>query len=195
MNEDKRITKTKKNLKNTLLELLDEKAFEQVTVKEICERSATSRITFYTHYADKYELLDSIFQEYLSSARNEYAELNKLNNPERDSIQNYCNLLESILNLCLCRIPFLKKTFPSDGSYINTSFYHYLYKYVEHRVERESAHLDYKYSVGQIASFLTYGFWGFITKCKEESVAVETAKAEAKELLLDLLQNNVIAKK
>lgn len=195
MNEDKRITKTKRNLKNTLLELLDEKMFEQITVKEICERSATSRITFYTHYADKYELLDSIFQEYLASARNEYAELNKRNNPEKNPIQNYCNLLESILNLCLCRIPFLKNTFPSDGSYINTSFYHYLYKYVEHRVERESAYLEYRYSVGQIASFLTYGFWGFITKCKEESVSIETAKAEARELLLSLLQNNVIAKK
>lgn len=195
MNEDKRIIKTKKNLKNTLLELLSEKNFEQITVKEICERSSTSRITFYTHYADKYELLDSIFQEYLASARNEYAEFNRTNNPEKDPIKNYCNLLESILNLCLCRIPFLNKTFPSDGSYINTSFYHYLYKYVEHRVERESKYLDYRYSIGQIASFLTYGFWGFIRKCKEESVPVETAKAEARELLLSLLQNNVITKK
>ncbi|MBP3330201.1 MAG: TetR/AcrR family transcriptional regulator [Clostridia bacterium] len=194
MNEDKRILKTKKNLKNTLLELLDEKSFEQVTVKEICERSATSRITFYTHFADKYELLDSIFQEYIASARNEYAELNKKNNPENNPIQNYCNLLESILNLCLVTIPFLNNTFPSDGSYINTSFYHYLYKYVEHRVERESQYLAYRYSVGRIASFLTYGFWGFITKCKEESVPIDEAKKQAMELLVSLLENNVLAK-
>ena len=194
MNEDKRILKTKKNLKNTLLELLNEKAFEQITVKEICERSVTSRITFYTHFADKYELLDSIFQEYLASARNQYAELQKKNNPESDSIQSFCNLLESILDLCLCTIPFLNKTFPSDGSYINTSFYHYLYKYVEHRVERESRNLTYKYSVGGIASFLTYGFWGFITKSKEESLTVEEAKKQAKELLISLLENNVLAK-
>lgn len=194
MNEDKRILKTKRNLKNTLIELLNEKAFEQITVKEICERSQTSRITFYTHFADKYELLDSIFQEYLASARNEYADLNKLNNPEKDPIQNYCNLLESILDLCLSTIPFLNNTFPSDGSYINTSFYHYLYKYVEHRVERESAYLEYKYSVSRIASFLTYGFWGYITKCKEESVPLEDAKNEARELLLSLLKNNVLAK-
>ncbi len=194
MNEDKRILKTKRNLKNTLIELLNEKTFEQITVKEICERSQTSRITFYTHFADKYELLDSIFQEYLASARNEYADLNKQNNPEKDPIQNYCNLLESILDLCLSTIPFLNHTFPSDGSYINTSFYHYLYKYVEHRVERESAHLEYKYSVSRIASFLTYGFWGYITKCKEESVSLEDAKNEARELLLSLLKNNVLAK-
>lgn len=192
--EDKRILKTKKNLKNTLLELLDEKAFEQITVKEICEKSATSRITFYTHFADKYELLDSLFQEYLASARNEYAELNKKNNPEGNPIQNFCNLLESILDLCLCTIPFLNKTFPSDGSYINTSFYHYLYKYVEHRVERESQHLTYKYSVSRISSFLTYGFWGFVTKCKEESASVDEVKKEAKEMLVSLLENNVLAK-
>lgn len=194
MNEDKRILKTKRNLKNTLIELLNEKTFEQVTVKEICERSQTSRITFYTHFADKYELLDSIFQEYLAFARNEYADLNKQNNPDKDPIQNYCNLLESILDLCLSTIPFLNHTFPSDGSYINTSFYHYLYKYVEHRVERESAYLEYKYSVSRIASFLTYGFWGYITKCKEESVPLEDAKNEARELLLSLLKNNVLAK-
>lgn len=195
MNEDKRILKTKKNLKNTLLELLNEKMFEQITVKEICERSSTSRITFYTHFADKYELLDAIFQEYLASARNEYAELQKQNNPEKDPIQNYCNLQESILDLCLSTIPFLNNTFPGDGSYINTSFYHYLYKYVEHRVERESAHLNYKYSVSRISSFLTYGFWGFITKCKEEAVPLDEAKKEARELLLALLKNDVLVKK
>ena len=194
MNEDKRILKTKKNLKSTLLELLNEKAFEQITVKEICERSATSRITFYTHFADKYELLDMIFQEYLASARNEYAELQKKNNPEGEPIQNFCNLLESILDLCLSTIPFLNNTFPSDGSYINTSFYHYLYKYVEHRVERESQYLSYNYSVTRISSFLTYGFWGYITKCKEESVPIEDAKKEARELLVALLKNNVLAK-
>lgn len=194
MNEDKRILKTKRNLKNTLIELLNEKMFEQITVKEICERSQTSRITFYTHFADKYELLDSIFQEYLASARNEYAELQKENNPDKEPIQNYCNLLESILDLCLSTIPFLNKTFPSDGSYINTSFYHYLYKYVEHRVERESTFLEYKYSVGRIASFLTYGFWGYVRKCKEESVPLEEAKKEAKELLVSLLKNDVLAK-
>ncbi len=194
MNEDKRIQKTKRNLKNVLIDLLEEKTFEQITVKEICEKSSTSRITFYTHYADKYELLDSIFQEYLASARNEYAELNKLNNPDKDPIQNFCNLLESILDLCLSTIPFLNKTFPADGSYINTSFYHYLYKYVEHRVERESAYLEYKYSVSRVASFLTYGFWGFVTKCKEESVPLDEIKQEARELLLSLLKNSVLAK-
>ncbi len=194
MNEDKRILKTKRNLKNTLLELLNEKMFEQITVKEICERSSTSRITFYTHFADKYELLDSIFQEYLASARNEYAVLNKQNNPEKDPIQNYCNLLESILDLCLSTIPFLNNTFPSDGSYINTSFYHYLYKYVEHRVEREAAYLNYKYSVSRISSFLTYGFWGFVKMCKEESVPLDEAKNEARELLLSLLENNVLTR-
>lgn len=192
MNEDRRIQKTKKNLKRTLLELLDEKAFEQITVKELCEKSRTSRITFYTHYADKYELLDAVFQEYLASARNEYETLQKQNNPEKEPIQNFCNLLESILDLCLVTVPFLKNTFPSDGSYINTSFYHYLYKYVEHRVERESLRMSFKNSIGEIASFLTYGFWGFVKKCSEEALPIDTVKLKSKELLLNLLKNSVL---
>ena len=56
MAEDRRILKTKKNLKRTLIELLSQKAFEQISVKELCETAQTSRITFYTHYNDKYHM-------------------------------------------------------------------------------------------------------------------------------------------
>ncbi len=194
MNEDKRIVKTKQNLKNALLEMIKEKSFEQITVKEICEKSNTSRITFYTHFTDKYELIDTIVQEYVSGTVQQYERLQNENNPERDPIQNFCNLQESILDLCLMRIPFLNHTFTTDGSYINTSFYHYLYKYVEHRVERESAYLNYKYPVSRIASFLTYGFWGYVVKCYEESAPIEETKKEARELLLSILKNDVITK-
>ncbi len=193
MNEDKRIIKTKQNLKTALLSLLEEKDFEQISVKEICERAKTSRITFYTHYTDKFELIDTVIQEYLALAVNEYSSLQEKNNPQRDPIQNFCNLQESILDLCLCSVPFLKNTFPSGGSYINNAFYHYLYKYVEHRVERESAYLNYKYSTERIASFLTYGFWGFVVSGRDSSESIEKIKKESRNLLLSILNNDVIA--
>ena len=60
MSEDKRIKKTKKILKQTLIDLLENKTFDQITVKELCDKSETSRITFYTHYSDKYDLVEDI---------------------------------------------------------------------------------------------------------------------------------------
>ena len=47
---DKRILKTKRNLKQTLLSMMDEKPFEKIGVTELCNRAETSRITFYTYY-------------------------------------------------------------------------------------------------------------------------------------------------
>ena len=58
--EDRRIIKTKKNLKATLIGMMSEIAFEQISITELCKRAEISRITFYSHYSDKYALVDDI---------------------------------------------------------------------------------------------------------------------------------------
>ena len=58
--EDKRITKTKRALKSALLELLTTQAFDVISITELCKIANVSRITFYTHYKDKFALLDDI---------------------------------------------------------------------------------------------------------------------------------------
>ena len=63
MAEDKRIRKTKQRLTKALAELLAQTSFEQITVKDICAQSSITRITFYTHYGDKYELLADLFRD------------------------------------------------------------------------------------------------------------------------------------
>ncbi len=56
---DLRVIKTKNILYSTLLELMKDKAFEEIKVSDICERALINRSTFYAHYADKYELFSS----------------------------------------------------------------------------------------------------------------------------------------
>lgn len=58
--EDLRITKTKKVLFNSLLELIKMKPFEKITISDICENALINRSTFYAHFDDKYELLVSL---------------------------------------------------------------------------------------------------------------------------------------
>ena len=58
--EDRRVIKTKKNLKATLIEMMGEISFEQISITELCKRAEISRITFYAHYSDKYALADDI---------------------------------------------------------------------------------------------------------------------------------------
>ncbi len=60
---DRRKQYTRMVLKDSLLQLLKEKQFSAITVKEICETADINRSTFYAHYADQYELLEKIEKE------------------------------------------------------------------------------------------------------------------------------------
>lgn len=57
MKTDLRIIKTRTSLVNSIEALLNEMPFEEITVKKICEIANIRRATFYTHFDDKYELL------------------------------------------------------------------------------------------------------------------------------------------
>jgi hypothetical protein len=54
---DRRTQRTKRNVQKALLTLLDEKAYEEITVQEILDRADVGRSTFYKHYQDKEDLL------------------------------------------------------------------------------------------------------------------------------------------
>jgi AcrR family transcriptional regulator len=54
---DRRISRTRRNLKEALLALVLEKGYEGITVQEITHRADISRTTFYLHYQGKEHLL------------------------------------------------------------------------------------------------------------------------------------------
>lgn len=62
-----RVRRTRKLLREALIELIDERDFERLTVGEITERAMVSRAAFYRNYRDKYELVEQIFDEAMSA--------------------------------------------------------------------------------------------------------------------------------
>ena len=63
MKTDARVKYTRMVLKKALLELLEHKPVNKITVKEVCERAGLNRATFYAHYTDCFDLLESIEEE------------------------------------------------------------------------------------------------------------------------------------
>jgi AcrR family transcriptional regulator len=55
---DLRIQRTQKAIIDTFYELLEEKHFSSITIIDICDRALINRGTFYTHFQDKYQLLE-----------------------------------------------------------------------------------------------------------------------------------------
>ena len=69
MKNDRRVKYTRRVLKDSLIEILQERPIERVTVKEICDRADINRSTFYVHYGSPQELLDSIAKELYDKIR------------------------------------------------------------------------------------------------------------------------------
>lgn len=60
MKENRRVTMTKRLLKDSLLELMAQKPISKISIKEICANADLNRTTFYTHYSDQIALYSEI---------------------------------------------------------------------------------------------------------------------------------------
>jgi AcrR family transcriptional regulator len=60
---DRRVRRTRRALREALLALTLERGWDEVNVLDVCERADVARSTFYTHFADKEELLLSGFDD------------------------------------------------------------------------------------------------------------------------------------
>lgn len=64
---DRRVRRTERQLRAALASLIREKPYDAIAVKEILDRADVARSTFYTHFADKDELLVSGIHDVLRS--------------------------------------------------------------------------------------------------------------------------------
>ena len=86
---DRRIRYTRYALQNALIACMQQKPFNRITVREICETADINRSTFYMHYKDIYELLDEIEEQV-------YQEIDAIFSKESTSIHNMDQLLDYV---------------------------------------------------------------------------------------------------
>ena len=65
MTDNRRVKMTKRMMKDALIDLLDEKPLEKITVTEICKSADVNRSTFYAYYEDISALMVEIENEVL----------------------------------------------------------------------------------------------------------------------------------
>lgn len=188
--EDKRITKTKRNIKATLISLLQDTPFEKITVAALCRRGETSRITFYTYYEDKYALVDEMSADFIREADVDYHRLQRENNPEGDGLVGYGNLLECILNLYYNNIDFFSHATPEDNPYLFSVFYRHILQNVDEYLRRHDS-LVCKYSTKETAALLCNGLWGVITECYYMHKSADELRRSVKAIYNDLLHSSL----
>ncbi|UQZ86099.1 transcriptional regulator BetI [Paenibacillus konkukensis] len=67
--KDPRVIRTQRLLRAALIDLMEERELEQITVQDIAERATVKRATFYLHYEDKQALLTQCIDELLNELR------------------------------------------------------------------------------------------------------------------------------
>ena len=77
--EDRRSQRTRRLLHRAIVSLMQEKRYDSITVQDIIDRADVGRSTFYAHFQDKEDLVDSNLAEILDSF-NQYLDDNATNN-------------------------------------------------------------------------------------------------------------------
>jgi len=67
--EDRRTRRSKRLLKQGLAELMTEKDYKSITVRDITDRMDLNRGTFYLHYSDTYDLLQKLETDSLNDVQ------------------------------------------------------------------------------------------------------------------------------
>ena len=114
------------------------------------------------------------------------------NNPENNLTQGYLNVLDSILSLYYERYDFFQHVVPETNPYLAFRFYRILLDTVESHTDKLKASYSLKYSARQIAGFICFGLFGFISESYTSKVPLEQVQAGARQLLTDLLQSKIL---
>lgn len=185
--EDKRILKTKRNLKQTLASLLSHKPLENITVTELCESASTSRITFYAHYEDKYALADEMVSDMVDAALKDFDHLQRTTNPENNPLASAQNVLEAVLNLFARNQKVFNHASREESPYLFKKLYESLQRHVQTLAQKIFQSRSTRFDLKRVAVFICDGMWGYIVESRRQNCSLETIRKEAGELLSRLL--------
>jgi len=192
--EDKRIVKTKQNLRRALIELAGEAAFEQVTVTELCKRAGTSRITFYAHYSDKFELLDEVFRDMRQRASELFYKRQRENNGVGDQTESYCNLMDSILDVYYGQEPFFSHAVPHESHYLYYYLHNYIVVNVVNYLKRGYSRISDEKELKRVTAFVCSGLWAVLQHGQQEGRPLAEIRDQLKKMLRALLESGALLK-
>lgn len=154
-NIDLRICKTQKMIKKAFFELMDSIGFEKITIQALTKKAMISRTTFYLHYQDKYDLLDTIEREILDGLDNIALDI-----PVEDIVKNGLStgniFLLKIYNYVKENKDFFRLIMSENG---DPSFYFKLHetmkKNLYHKLDVKRLKIPVHYAIAFVIGFQT----------------------------------------
>ena len=171
--QDRRVRKSKDSLKNSLIELMQSKSVNNITVKELVIKADLNRSTFYNYYCDIPDMLkkleEELYTEFLYTIERHIYKCDKnidISEGTHEFIDDMCNVIKDNYDFCKC-------IFSKNGD-LNFLFEleeiieNHLRDQLKEKFERKVDHLSYVYS------FFKSGYIGILKTwmkggCKEST--------------------------
>lgn len=67
--QDRRVRRTRRLLKESLLDLMKQKRFSEISARDVTDNADMNRSTFYLHYTDTVQILQSVEEDMLAEAQ------------------------------------------------------------------------------------------------------------------------------
>ncbi len=168
-NADRRVRKTKNLLKKGLIDLMKERSFREITVKELADYADINRGTFYLHYKDVFDLMEQTEHELMEQIISIFRKYNphELSQSPRPI---YADLFSAVQeNAGLCRVLLG----PNGDIAFLTKFKTTIYEEcLSHWSELNAGKSDIRQEY--FASFILSGYIGLIQLWLESGMAVST---------------------
>lgn len=153
--EDLRIRRTHKLLCDAMLDLLDERSYDDISVVDICDKAMVHRATFYKHFKDKNE-----FMEYVTRVKiREFYDINAKDHVATDLNNAYYAIINNVLNFVEVNRQMLRLSIQSSSSAFLDALHKIIYEeFVELINILQNNGETFKVPNELTAQFLTGGF-------------------------------------
>lgn len=156
--EDMRTKRTKKALKQAIIKLMMNESIEKISVTDICEEAEINRVTFYSHYKDKFDLLHELLSDItktIDAENKKYYLINKTG----DQIRDFTNTIShSIYKVCFQNKALIKSLSRQENTVFVEMIEEIIIKNGLETFELLKNTLDIKYPPKFIINFLLGGF-------------------------------------
>ena len=194
--EDARITRSKRDLRNALMELLKEESFDKITVTDICKKAMINKMTFYKYYQDKYTLLDDCIKSvaaniYYACVEGDDAKIVVKNSP----VDFFVRLTASSVTECRKNKEVLLSLVYGNNSSIRFIIESCLNRMMQQLIEKLAVFYEFKYPISVITNFFTGGFSNIVADClKKSDFDLQKFNAYSRMFFEDLVNSNILLK-
>lgn len=90
---DRRVMRTREAIKEAFFRLMEEKPVEKISIRELCDLANINRTSFYDHYLDFPDFLESMEKEFAQSMLAQYDELFSRADDAEETMRKYLHLI------------------------------------------------------------------------------------------------------